>query len=126
MEAQARRAFRIGLFAIACASVMFTSVGCQSSSQTAVNPANPMCPICGRTAQAQSSAGLDYGRAVCPICGQTSTVDPDFLDRLEVFLGGPVGDTVYACASCRSIVEQCAVCRQKSGPVASGNTHRWR
>ena len=126
MEAQARRAFRVGLFAIACMSALFSSIGCQSSSETAVNPANPMCPICGRTTQAQATTQAEYNRAVCPVCGQVSTVDPDFLDRLEIFMGGPVGDTVYACAMCRTVVEQCATCRQKSGPVARENTHRWR
>jgi len=79
----------------------------------AVSPTNPMCPLCGRQTQAQALAGLDCTKAVCPACGQIATVDPEFLDRLEIFTGGPLGDPVYACANCKALVAQCATCRQR-------------
>jgi predicted RNA-binding Zn-ribbon protein involved in translation (DUF1610 family) len=126
MGAKATGAFRVGIFAIACISAIFSAIGCQTTSETAVNPTNPMCPLCGRQTQAQAATTQGYAHVVCPTCGAVSTVDPDFLDRLEVFIGGPVGDTVYACAMCRTVVEQCAVCRAQGGTLTSRNIRRWQ
>lgn len=124
MGAKASGAVRVGIFAIACISAIFTSVGCQTTRETAVNPTNPMCPICGR--QTQAGTVDSYARMACPTCGAVATVDRDFLDRLEVFIGGPVGDTVYACAKCRTVVEQCAVCRANGRALTSRNIRRWQ
>ncbi len=127
MRAKAREAFRVSMFAAVCVTVVGASIGCQSSG-VAVSPTNPMCPVCGSTTQAQTTAraGTTCTKAVCPICGDVATVDRDFLDRLEVFSGGPVGDTVYACAMCGTIAQECAACRQK-GYVASGRgTRGWQ
>ncbi len=126
MGAKATGAFRIGIFAIACISTIFSSIGCQTTRETTVDPTNPMCPICGRQTQTQAGATTGYAQMACPTCGAVSTVDRDFLDRLEVFIGGPVGDTVYACAKCRTVVEQCAVCRANGVPLTSRNIHGWR
>jgi predicted RNA-binding Zn-ribbon protein involved in translation (DUF1610 family) len=120
MEAKANTVARIGVLALACTLATLSSIGCQSSQPSAVSPTNPMCPICGRQAQAPTGSG--YTRAVCPTCGAVSTVDPDFLDRLNVYSGGPVGDPVYACAQCGTIVQQCAACRQKNGTLTSRDT----
>jgi len=126
MEAKANTVSRIGILATVCTLAILSSMGCQSSEVSSVSPTNPACPICGRAAQAQASTGSGYTRAICPTCGAVSTVDPDFLDRLEVFIGGPVGDSVYACAMCRTIVEQCAVCRANGGTRTSRDIHGWR
>lgn len=126
MEAKANTVFRIGVLVLVCTLATVPLGGCQSSEASSVSPTNPMCPICGRQAQAQASAGSGYTNVVCPTCGAVSTVDPDFLDRLEVFIGGPIGDSVYACAMCSTIVEQCAVCRAKSGNLTSRDIHGWR
>jgi hypothetical protein len=122
MEANAKTVFRIGVLMLACTLAILPLAGCQSSTASTVNPTNPMCPICGRPAQAQASTEHGYARVACPTCGAVSTVDPDFLDRLEIFSGGAIGDTVYACAMCRTIVEQCAACRLKGGSLTSRNT----
>jgi hypothetical protein len=121
MEAKATGAFRVGIVAIAGLAVIFSSIGCQSSQVSSVNPTNPMCPICGRPTQAQPTAALSCSKVVCPICGAVSRVDQDFLDRLEIFAGGPVGDTVYACAMCDTIVRECAACRAKGGALMRRN-----
>jgi predicted RNA-binding Zn-ribbon protein involved in translation (DUF1610 family) len=122
MEAKANTVLRLGVLAIACILAILPLAGCQSSTASTVNPTNPMCPVCGRPAQAQASTGSGYARVVCPTCGAVSTVDPEFLDRLEIFTGGAVGDSVYACAMCGTIVEQCAACRIKGGALTSRNT----
>lgn len=126
MGAKATGAFRVGIFAIACLATIFSSVGCQTTSETAVDPTNPMCPICGRQTQTQDAATQGYAQMACSTCGAVATVDRDFLDRLEVFIGGPIGDTVYACAKCRTVVEQCAVCRAQGGALTSRNVRRWQ
>jgi predicted RNA-binding Zn-ribbon protein involved in translation (DUF1610 family) len=125
MGAKAREAFRVGVFAVVCTTVVLSSVGCRSSG-VAVSPTNPMCPICGGATQAQPTAGASGTKAVCPICGEVAMVDQDFLTRLEIFTGGPVGDTVYACAMCGTIVQTCATCRQKGYGVNSQNTRGWQ
>ena len=125
MGAKGREAFRVSIFAVVCAIVVWSSVGCQSSG-VAVSPTNPACPICGRETQAQPTAGTSYTKAVCPICGDVATVDRDFLDRLEVFSGGPVGDTVYACAKCGTIAQECAACRQKGYAANGRGTRSWQ
>jgi len=125
MEARATGAVRVGIFAIACISVVFSAIGCQTTRETTVDPTNPMCPLCGRQTQTQA-ATTGYAQMACPTCGAVSTVDRDFLDRLEVFIGGPVGDTVYACAKCRTAVEQCAVCRAQGRTLTSRNVRRWQ
>ncbi len=127
MGAKARKAFRVSIFAVVCTTAVWSSVGCQSSGGTAVSPTNPACPICGCQTQAQptAQASTSCTKAVCPICGDVATVDRDFLDRLEVFSGGPVGDTVYACAMCGTIAQQCAACRQK-GYAANSRTRGWQ
>ncbi len=124
MGAEAREAFRISIFIVACAAVVGASIGCQSSG-VAVSPTNPMCPVCGSETQVQptATASTTCTKAICPICGDVATVDRDFLDRLEVFSGGPIGDTVYACAKCGTIAQECAACRQK-GYVATGRGAR--
>ncbi len=124
MGARATGAVRVGIFAMACISTIFASLGCQTTRETTVDPTNPMCPNCGRQTQAAGTSG--YVQMACPTCGAVATVDRDFLDRLEVFIGGPVGDTVYACAKCRTVVEQCAVCRANGVPLTSRNVSRWQ
>ena len=126
MEAKATGVFRVGIFAIACISAILSSIGCQTTRESAVDPANPMCPVCGRQTQTQAATTQGYVQMACPTCGAASTVDRDFLDRLEVFIGGPIGDTVYACAKCRTVVEQCVVCRANGGALTSSNVHRWQ
>lgn len=126
MEARINTGFRVGILAVACMATVLPLVGCQPSDQMAVSPTNPACPLCGGPTQAQPPAGLSCTRVVCPICGQVSTVDPEFLDSLEGFIGGPVGDTVYACASCKAIVEQCAACWQRNGSLTSRDTRSWQ
>src|SRR5512146_2209317 len=127
MGAKARKAFRVSILAFVCATVVWSSVGCQSGG-TAVSPTNPACPICGSQTQAESTAtaAATSTKAVCPICGDVATVDRDFLDRLEVFSGGPVGDTVYACAKCGTIAEACAACRQKGYVASSRGARNWQ
>ena len=114
MEVRINTGFRTGLFTMVCAATLLSVVGCQTE-EMAVSQTNPACPLCGSATQAMATetAGLSCTRAVCSTCRQVATVDPAFLDRLEIFTGGPVGDTVYACASCKALVAQCAVCRQK-------------
>ena len=119
-------ACRVGIFAIACLSAIFSSIGCQTTRESAVDPTNPMCPTCERQTQTQAATTQGYAQMACPICGAVSTVDQNFLDRLEVFIGGPVGDTVYACAKCRTVVEQCAVCRANGRALTSQNVRRWQ
>jgi len=126
MEARATGAVRVGIFAIACIAVVFSTLGCQTTSETTVNPTNPMCPICGQEARAQAATTTGYAQMACPTCDAVATVDRNFLDRLEVFIGGPVGDTVYACASCRTVVEQCAVCRANGRALTSRNARGWQ
>ena len=126
MGAKATGAFRVGIFAIACISTIFSSIGCQTTRESAVDPTNPMCPICGRQTQTQAATTTGYAQMTCPTCGAVSTVDRDFLDRLEVFIGGPIGDTVYACAKCSTVVEQCAVCRAQGRTLTSRNVRRWQ
>jgi predicted RNA-binding Zn-ribbon protein involved in translation (DUF1610 family) len=126
MEIIATRAFRSGLFAIACITAVFLSIGCETSDTMAVSPTNPACPVCGEAAQAQQLEGVDATRVVCPVCGDVERVDPRFTERLEIFTGGPIGDTVYACANCQALVEQCAVCRQTGSSLARQNTRDWR
>ncbi len=123
MEAKINTGFRVGVFAVACLAMVLPLAGCQPSEQTAVSQTNPACPLCGRATQAQALTGVSCTRAVCPVCGQVATVDPDFLDRLQIFIGGPVGDTVYACASCQAIVAECAACRAKGAPLTSRDIH---
>jgi hypothetical protein len=118
MVVRSDAAFRTGILTVACITLALWTIGCESSNQMAASPTNPACPLCGHEAQVQPLNGLDYAKAVCATCEQVSTVDPQFLDRLEIFTGGPIGDTVYACASCRTVVTQCAVCRQNGGSLA--------
>jgi predicted RNA-binding Zn-ribbon protein involved in translation (DUF1610 family) len=117
---------RVGIFAIACLATIFSAIGCQTTRERTVDPTNPMCPVCGRQTQTQTAGAPGYVQMACPTCGAVSTVDRDFLDRLEVFIGGPVGDTVYACAKCRTVVEQCAVCRANGVAWTSPNGRRWQ
>ncbi len=119
-------ACRIGIFALACLATIFWSLGCETTRETSVDPTNPMCPVCGRQTQTQAAGTPGYVQMACPTCGAVSTVDRDFLDRLEVFIGGPVGDTVYACAKCRTVVDQCAVCRAQGKTLTSRNIRRWQ
>jgi predicted RNA-binding Zn-ribbon protein involved in translation (DUF1610 family) len=119
-------ACRIGIFAIACLALILSAIGCQTTRETTVDPTNPMCPLCGRQTQTQVAGTPGYVQMACPTCGAVSTVDRDFLDRLEVFIGGPVGDAVYACAKCRTVVEQCAVCRANGRTLTSRDVHRWQ
>jgi len=127
MGAKAREVFRAGIFAVACAMVVWSSAGCQPSG-VVVSPTDPMCPICGCAARTQptATAGATCTTAVCPICGQVATVNPDFLTRLEIFTGGPVGDMVYACAMCGTIVQECASCRQKGYVATSRGRRGWQ
>ncbi len=126
MRVRATGAVRVGILAIACLSAIFSSLGWETTRETTVDPTNPMCPVCGRQTQAQAASTPDYVQMACPICGAVSTVDRDFLDRLEVFIGGPVGDTVYACAKCRTVVAQCAVCRANGRTLTSRDVRRWQ
>ena len=126
MGAKATGVLRIGIFVIACLSFAFSAIGCQTTRETAVDPTNPMCPVCGQEARTQAATPTGYVQMACPTCGAAATVDQNFLDRLEVFIGGPVGDTVYACAKCRTVVEQCAVCRANGVAWTSPNARRWQ
>ncbi len=122
MEARISTAFRVGVRVAACLAILLPLVGCQPSDQaTAVSQTNPACPICGRATQVCPLNKANCTEVVCPVCGQVSTVDPEFLDRLQIFTGGPIGDEVYACASCQAIVAQCATCRQNGAVASSGN-----
>jgi predicted RNA-binding Zn-ribbon protein involved in translation (DUF1610 family) len=126
MGAKATGAFRVSVFAIACLAMIFSAIGCQTTRETTVDPTNPMCPLCGRQTQTQAAGAQGYVQMACPTCGAVATVDRDFLDRLEVFIGGPVGDTVYACAMCGTVVQQCAVCRANGVALTSRNIRRWQ
>jgi predicted RNA-binding Zn-ribbon protein involved in translation (DUF1610 family) len=126
MGAKATGAFRLGIFATACFLAIFAAIGCQTTRETTVDPTNPMCPLCGRPTQTRAPTTTGYVQMACPTCGAVATVDRDFLDRLEVFTGRPVGDTVYACAMCGTVVEQCAACRAKGVPLTSRNIRRWQ
>jgi predicted RNA-binding Zn-ribbon protein involved in translation (DUF1610 family) len=126
MGAKATGALRVGVFAIACLVTIFSAIGCQTTRETTVDPTNPMCPVCGLQTQTQAPGTQGYVQMACPTCGAVATVDQNFLDRLEVFIGGPVGDTVYACAKCRTVVEQCAVCRANGVAWTSRNARRWQ
>ncbi len=120
METRINAGFRVGVLAVACLALFLPLAGCQPSDQAAaVSQTNPACPVCGRATQVCPLNGTKCTEVVCPICGDVSTVDPEFLDRLQIFTGGPIGDTVYACASCQAIVAACATCRQ-NGAVAAG------
>jgi hypothetical protein len=127
MAAGINTGFRVGILTAACLAVVLPLAGCQSSDQAAmVSQTNPACPLCGRAAQVCPLDGLQCTEVVCPICGQVSTVDPQFLERLEIFTGGPIGDTVYACANCRAIVAVCATCRHNGGSATSRNVGGWQ
>ncbi len=126
MEARIHTGLRAGILTLICAAMVFPLAGCQPSEGMAVSPTNPACPLCGGPTQTQAPTALQCTRIVCPICGQMATVDQDFLDRLEVFIGGPIGDTVYACAMCKTAVVQCATCRRNGGSVTSRDIHGWR
>ncbi len=76
-------ACRVGVFAIACLAAVFSAIGCQTTRETAVDPTNPMCPLCGRQTQTQAAGAPGYVQMACPTCGAVATVDRDFLDRLE-------------------------------------------
>ena len=121
MEATARRAWGVGLFALVGTTAILSLLGCQPSDRMAVSPTNPMCPACGQAAQAQQLADLNFTQIICPVCEDVEKVDPRFLERLEVFTGGPLGDTVYACAACSALIEQCAACPPAGGAVARRN-----
>jgi hypothetical protein len=120
MEATARRV-GVGMLAMACTLVILSFLGCQSSDRMAVSPTNPMCPACGQAAQAQQLADLNFTQVICPVCADAEKVDPRFLERLEVFTGGPLGDTVYACSACSALIAQCAACPPAGGAVARRN-----
>jgi len=121
MAARSNTGFRVGILAVACLAMVLPLAGCESSGRTAVSQTNPACPFCGRATQAQATTGLTCTRAVCPVCGEVATVDPQFLERLEIFTGGPIGDTVYACANCQAVVAECAVCRANGAAATSRN-----
>jgi hypothetical protein len=126
MAAKSNTGFRVSILTLVCTATVFSLVGCQSAGEMSVSPTNPQCPLCGGPTQPTPTAGLSCMRMVCPLCGQVeavATLDQDFLDRLEVFTGGPVGDTVYACAMCKTAVAQCAACRQKGSPATSRDIH---
>ena len=122
MEARINTGFRVGILAAACLAVLLPVAGCQPSDQAmAVSQTNPACPICGRATQVCPLNAVKCTEVVCPVCGQVSTVDPEFLDRLQIFTGGPIGDEVYACAGCGAIVAECAACRQNEAIASSRN-----
>jgi hypothetical protein len=126
MEARINTGFRVGIVALACLATVLPLAGCQSSNGTAVSQTNPACPVCGQATQVCPLDGLKCTEVVCPICGEVATVDPRFLERLDIFTGGPVGDEVYACASCQAIVAACATCRQNGAMAARRNIPDWQ
>ncbi len=122
MQARIDTGFRAGILTVVCLALFLPLAGCQPTDQVAaVSQTNPACPLCGRATQVCPLNGTKCAEVVCPICGDVSTVDPEFLDRLQIFTGGPIGDTVYACASCQAIVAECAVCRANGGAATSRN-----
>jgi hypothetical protein len=121
MGARINTGFRVGILAAACLAVFLPLAGCQPSEQMTVSQSNPACPLCGRATQVCPLDQAKCTEVVCPVCRDVATVDPEFLDRLQIFTGGPIGDTVYACASCQAIVAACAKCRQNGATAGSRN-----
>jgi len=125
MDAHVRKAFRVGLVAIVGA-VALSFIGCQPSDRMAVSPTNPMCPVCAQAAQARHLADLNVTQVVCPVCGDVEQVDPQFLERIEIFTGRVLADPVYACAMCSALIEQCAACPPAASSLARRNDRRWQ
>jgi len=112
MEARANSILRPGVLAVTCLVALVLSAGCETSDTMAADPTNPMCPLCRQRLQTQTLADQDYNKVVCPTCERVATVDPRFLEELDRFTGGPIGDPVYACAKCQALVAQCETCRR--------------
>ncbi|MCU0917063.1 MAG: hypothetical protein MUC88_21245 [Planctomycetes bacterium] len=118
MEARASSNPRVGALTATCLLAVVLSAGCETSDTMAADPTNPMCPLCQHRLQTQTLAEQDYDKVVCPTCERVATVDPRFLEELDRFPGGPIGDPAYACAKCQALVAQCGTCRrlQARGP----------
>lgn len=102
-----------GILTATGAAVVVLPAGCQSANQTAATTEpSTACPICHRETRVQPLTGLEYTTCICPTCETVSTLDKNLLLSFERFDGTPRSETVHVCAQDRTVVMECAVCRE--------------
>ena len=113
MKARLCRKSVAGPLLVACATFLVLLSGCHSSSKAVETGTTEVCPGCEAETRIQPITGLTYTTCICPSCKKVSTLEASTRARVEAYVGGDVGDTVYVCDDCKAIVEICSVCRSR-------------
>jgi hypothetical protein len=115
MKAQSNRKKRTLILVAAFVVGALLIGGCQSSNKVVSVQASDACPTCKLDTRVQPITGLTYTKGTCPSCKEVSTLDDSTRAVVEDYVGGQVGDTVHVCDGCKTLVEGCSVCRDRSG-----------
>jgi hypothetical protein len=113
MQARAKRISVASILTCVVALAGTVLSGCHTAQKRADPGSGEVCPVCQAEIRTIPLTDLTYTICVCPECRKVSTLDSSTRVAVEAYVGGPIGETVHVCDACGTLIERCAVCREK-------------
>jgi len=113
MPARRKKRYVVSILPLLVVLAPLVIPGCQSEHRMADVGTDEACPVCQAEVRVTPMTDLTYTVCVCPECKRVSPLEAATQQTVEAYVGGKIGDTVHVCDACETVIERCAVCREK-------------